>query len=444
MPPNAYRLTQPLTAERPSRWDIQARCAMRIPAESVQLPAGTWLLVLPPADSDYPHAPHYRLADGRVVAIPEPLTPELAVPLTDPQALAALAAFRPLEQALAEDWGLQFEPVDASPPFHLLQCPLCGGTRFTTVAFTTVWCDDCNVQLTVRHTAGDPGWVCDVTNWSYLAYRTSRYLLPRSDDLVLTMVCKNGGDLLDLTHSDQCHRPDCSAEQLALTKAEPGPLRGGLHACALGDVYDWSFYGCAPTHPREAGTELHTVVWPDGRTDSWPDTAYVTVSGLDWSEQARLAETITLLKEAQPPRDSGSDHWRRWRDERAAFLQELAARPAVAPRLRYRSPWPQRQHLATGEKYLLHHWLLDWEENGRQVTAAPVWLVVIDAATEKHSYRWQVVRDNICPACGQMVSAAECAAQLSEERPWRTPHYNCRDLWARHKWGSRLFNHVVA
>jgi len=118
---------------------------------------------------DYPHAPHYRLADGRVVCFAHPLTPEQAVP-TDPQAPTALAAYRPLEQALAEDWGLQFEPVDANPPFRLLQCPLCGGTHFTSVAFTTVWCDDCSVQLTVRHTAGDPGWVCDATNWSYLAY----------------------------------------------------------------------------------------------------------------------------------------------------------------------------------------------------------------------------------------------------------------------------------
>jgi hypothetical protein len=84
MPPTAYRLTQSLAAERPSRWVIQVRCAMRIPAESVQQPAGTWLLTLPPADSDYPHPPHCRLTDGRVVAIPEPLTPELAVPLTDP------------------------------------------------------------------------------------------------------------------------------------------------------------------------------------------------------------------------------------------------------------------------------------------------------------------------------------------------------------------------
>jgi hypothetical protein len=91
MTPTAYRLIKSLAAERPSRWDIQARCAIRFPVESVQLPAGTWLLELSPADSDYPHAPHYRLADGRVVAIPEPLTPELVVPLSDVQALATLA-----------------------------------------------------------------------------------------------------------------------------------------------------------------------------------------------------------------------------------------------------------------------------------------------------------------------------------------------------------------
>jgi hypothetical protein len=57
MPPTAYRLIKPLAAERPSRWDIQARCAIRFPAESVQLPAGTWLLELPPADSNHPHPP---------------------------------------------------------------------------------------------------------------------------------------------------------------------------------------------------------------------------------------------------------------------------------------------------------------------------------------------------------------------------------------------------
>jgi len=65
MTPTAYRLTQPLAAERPTRWDIQARYAMRIPAESVQLPAGTRLLELPPAGNGRRLPPRPPLPAGR-------------------------------------------------------------------------------------------------------------------------------------------------------------------------------------------------------------------------------------------------------------------------------------------------------------------------------------------------------------------------------------------
>jgi hypothetical protein len=64
MPPPAYNLAQPLTTQRPTRWDIQTRYAIRYPDETVELPAETWLLNLPPNDDDYPHPPQYRLADG--------------------------------------------------------------------------------------------------------------------------------------------------------------------------------------------------------------------------------------------------------------------------------------------------------------------------------------------------------------------------------------------
>jgi len=113
MPPTAYPLPNPSPPiGRPAGTSRPVTlCTSRQRACSCLPEPGCW--PCPPAGSDYPHAPHYRLADGRVVAIPEPLTSELAVPLTDPQALTALAAYRPLEQALAEDWGLQFEPVDA-------------------------------------------------------------------------------------------------------------------------------------------------------------------------------------------------------------------------------------------------------------------------------------------------------------------------------------------
>ncbi len=86
-----------------------------------------------------------------------------ADPLTDPQALTALTTYRPLEQAIAEDWGVQVEHVDHNAPFRLIQCPLCDGTRFVSVGFAGVWCDRCQAEFHVRHTAGDPGFVVDCT-----------------------------------------------------------------------------------------------------------------------------------------------------------------------------------------------------------------------------------------------------------------------------------------
>ncbi|MBK7180370.1 MAG: hypothetical protein IPH82_24820 [Chloroflexi bacterium] len=50
MSPTAYILRQPVQAKRPSRWDIHARYAMRLPDETLDLPAGTWLLALPEAE----------------------------------------------------------------------------------------------------------------------------------------------------------------------------------------------------------------------------------------------------------------------------------------------------------------------------------------------------------------------------------------------------------
>ncbi|MCA9976200.1 MAG: hypothetical protein KC413_10640, partial [Anaerolineales bacterium] len=109
MSPTAYILRQPVAAQRPSRWDIHARYAMRQPEESLELPPGTWLLMLPESTDGRSHPPHYRLADGRVVCLDAPLTAGQADPLTDSQALTALTAYRSLEQAVEEDWGLQVE-----------------------------------------------------------------------------------------------------------------------------------------------------------------------------------------------------------------------------------------------------------------------------------------------------------------------------------------------
>ncbi|MBK9054684.1 MAG: hypothetical protein IPL78_28390 [Chloroflexi bacterium] len=297
MPPTAYILNQPLVAHYPTRWDIHARYAMRLPGETLELPAGTWLLALPTDTGD---VPHYRLADGRVVCLDAPLTPEQAAPLTDPQALTALALYRPLEQAIVEDWGVQVEQVDLLPPFRLIQCPLCSGvagqepSTFTTVGFTTLWCDRCQAQFHVRHTAGDPGFVVDCT-WEHYQPAAANYLLPRTPDLQLTMVFKNSGDPLDLTHHTHCHRSDCTDEQVALTDGLTGPLRAGLHACALGDVYDWSFYGFAPTTPTRDRRSSQPLIWPDGRREMWPETTRVSVTGFSGEDKEQLVSGISYL-----------------------------------------------------------------------------------------------------------------------------------------------------
>ena len=433
MTPTAFVLTHPLTAQRPTRWDIQARYAMRHPDETVELPAETWLLELPPNEDDYPHPPHYRLADGRVVCLDAPLTPEQAAPLTDPQALVALAAYRPLDQALYEDWGLQVEHVDRNPPFRLIQCPLCGDASFTTVGFAEVWCDTCHATFTIRYTAGDAGFCLDA-KIGHLQYGASRYLIPRSDDLVLTMVFKNSGDPLALRREGYCYRDDCADEQLALTDGQDGPLRAGLHACAIGDVYDWSFYGRAPSHYQSDRHGSYSLLWPDGReADSWPQTAFLSVSGLDCLAKRRLNDAISLLVNAQPSHSWGEDNWRRNRDELAAFLRSLAQRPSQPPHLRYRSPWPNRRLLADGERYLLHRWLVCQEESG-WTTALPVWLVVVDAHADQYSRRWRVVRDNICPVCGQVVTPDDLTQTVDPDSPWRVSHSACRDAWTKHNW----------
>lgn len=129
----------------------------------------------------------------------------------------------------------------------------------------------------------------------------------------------------------------------------------------------------------------------------------------------------------------------RYRDKLAAFLNEWAVRPSQPPSVAHRGVWPKRSDLQEGERYLLHRWLVQQEKEAGWVTAAPVWLVVTDAARERYEQRWEVARDNICPHCGQAVSAAELASQANAARPWAVPHGSCRELWGRHNWQPLLF-----
>jgi hypothetical protein len=425
MVPTPFVLHQPLTARSPGRWNVQLRYAIRLPDEAVELPAGTWLLAL---DDD---PPYYRLADGRVVVLEAPLTAEQAAPLTDPQAIAALTAYRPLEQAVREDWGLHVEHIDHNPPFRLIQCPLCSGTDFVTVAFVEAWCHNCNAQFNVRHTAGDPGFVVDV-KCRYAWPGAARYLLPRTDELLLTMVFKDSGDPLDLVHSPHCHRSECTPDQIALTDGQDGPLRAGLHACALGDIYDWSFYGGVPTVYHSDRHGHHDLLWPDGRQELWPCTAFLPVTGFSWEDKQQLESVAAMLRNDVP----GG----RYRDGLLTFLQHLLDRPRRAPHVGHRSTWPHRKHLKEGEKYLLYRWLLKEEKEDGWVTAAPVWLVVTDISEDKYSYKWQVERDNICPYCGQPVTAEDMTRQVDVKRPWGTPHGHCREMWQRYNWQPVLFS----
>jgi hypothetical protein len=387
MSPSAYILNQSLTAQRPSRWDIQARCAVHWPGESLTLPAGTWLLALPDlADSPQSHSPHYRLVDGRIVSLEKPLSPNQAQPLTDYEALTALTAYRTLEQALHEDWGLSLDTIDRNPPFRLIKCPLCGGAEFTSLAFAEVWCDNCNVQFQVRHTAGDPGFVVDIINWDHVCYRQSRYLLPRSRGLVLTMVYKSGGDPFSQIYDPkQWHHDSCRPDRLSLTDETDATLRPGLHTCELGDVYDWAFYGDVPIRFDARRHGSYELVGLDGTTEYWPQTAVVAINNFSRAERLDVEYAARMLAANAPESN--------YRDGLIETLQTIAQRPSTPPFLAYRSQWPPLRELAEKEQYLLYRWQLEPAENSERMVASPVWVVVTDIAPDKYSHKWQVVRE---------------------------------------------------
>lgn len=395
MSPSAYILTQPVTAQRPSRWDIQARCAMHWPGQFLTLAAGTWLLALPDlADTGIEpgrsgpetHSPHYRLADGRVVRLEKPLSPNQAQPLTNDEALTALNAYRTLAQAMYEEWGLSLDTVDRNPPFRLIKCPFCGGSDFTSLALAEVWCDACNVQFNVRYTAGDPGFVVDTSNWKNICYRRSRYIVPRCQDLVLTMVYKSGGDPFSQSYDrDDWHNADCRPDQLSLTDATDLTLRPGLHTCQLGDVYDWSFYGHAPVRFDSHRHGSYELVGLAGKTEYWPQTAVVAINNLSRGERQDVANAARMLAANAPVGG--------YRDGLIETLQTIAQRPSTPPFLAYRSQWPPLQALAENEQYLLYRWQLERAADSERMVASPVWVVVTDIAPDQYSHKWQVVRE---------------------------------------------------
>ncbi len=415
-----YQLISELVCRRPARWQIQPRYALQLPGRELTLPAGAWLLELSPesAGADNENV-LYRLADGTTVTLPRPLTDSEVVLVENPEAVRAMAAYRSLKQAAFEDWGVEVEHIDHHPPFKLIKCPLCWGIDFTSVDFAQVWCDSCNATFTVRHTAGDPGWVTE-TWLSTTLSNASRYLLPRTADLWLTLVLKDSGDLLDLTHNKHCWRDDCAPEQVALTGPDSA-LQPGLHACAVGTLYGWSLNGRVPAGYDYNRHGYQTLQWPDGRKEAWPETAFVRTNGLTHDERRDLEQVVWELE-----KQAGDDAVG-YRQGLPATVKALLARPVAAPHLAYRAPFPDAGLLHEGEKYLLHRWLLKKDEQYRLAYAYPVWLVV--TAWDGAAGGWRVVHDDVCPGCGGRVLPEHPAGNGD-----KLSHRWCRELWEELGW----------
>ncbi len=422
VPVTLFELTTALTVERPPRWQNHKRYALHLAGRELTLPAGTWLLELATGGDNV----LYRLADGTVVSLAQPLLERMVKLVDHPEALRAMTSYRSLEQAALEDWGLQVEHIDSSAPFRLIKCPLCWGTEFASVDFAQVWCNTCNAAFTVRHTAGDPGFVVDCT-WEHYSSRHAHYLLPRMADLCLTLVLKNGGDPLNLMHNEHCWRDDCTPEQVALTGPDSA-LRPGLHACRVGTLYGWSLNGRVPTHDNDNRHDSTTILWPDGREESWPETAFVRASYLSHDERRGLEQVMWELEKLVG--DNSADY----RQGLLEMVNGLLARPVAPPHIAYQTPFPDAGLLRKGEKYLLHRWLLRNDERYRLVYAYPVWLVVKAAGDDVDG--WRVVRDNLCPRCGYSVLAEHLAGNddvLGTSGGHRS-HRWCRELWEEIGW----------
>jgi len=138
--PVVWKLKVPMTFIRPHYWSVQLRYAVLTGGEKVPLQPGTWLLELEPnqvtptsgqkAEIEEYKEYLYRLASGETVALDHPLTLAEAKREHNPQAITAMTAFRTIDQAVFEDWGVQVDHIDSTPPFSILKCPMCDNVGF--------------------------------------------------------------------------------------------------------------------------------------------------------------------------------------------------------------------------------------------------------------------------------------------------------------------------
>jgi hypothetical protein len=412
-------LTRPKAFRRPRAWRFHVRWGMLTGGQELATAqAGAWVLELGPHDvwlggENYETEYLYRLATGQVVALERPLDGEVEE-ITEPQAVAAMRAYRSLDEYLAEELGVTLERLcPGLPPFALIKCPLCGGAEFGSVEMASAWCERCNAQFYLRMTAGDPGWVVDVT-WRYVRFLEVRYVMPEVESLTLHMVLKDSGDPRDLRHEPEggCSwwsaQGRCKPDALYLTGPDHD-LRPGLHMCRIGTLYGWKLTGAIPT-PREVKDAQGWTI--DG--DWWPWSATLQRKVLDQHESGKVRQAITALQRLDDPRleeainalarlvqvDKGND-------DPVIWVESL----------------PPLTQLGEGERYLLHHWLIHHGTSGFG-SAWPVWYVVRPEIEDNRLVGWQVVRRDVCPRCGHRV----IPGQPNDH------HSYCQTLWSETSW----------
>ena len=427
-------LQEDRTFRRPRSWNVHVRYAILAGGQEMTIEAGTWLLELGAtsvwAGGDRPEVEYlYRFATGTVVALDRSLTEDEAVQVTDPQVVAAMNAFRTLEGALLQDHGIALEAQCRHlPPFALIKCPLCGGAEFTSLDLASAWCDRCNVQFTVRPTAGDPGFVVDA-RWSHYSYLSAKYILPRTRSLYLCLVLKDSLDPRDMTHDPDggcwsaAREGKCRPDAPWLTGDNVG-LRPGLHSCNVGTLYDWDVHGRVPMPG-----DLREDRWSGWKIDGqwWPNCATVRALELETDERRCLEQAAAQL---------GRDHYPVSGD----LLGQLA-RISKEPPVVFQLSLPPMSALQEGdaEAYLLHHWVTAETKPYLGEQAWPVWYVVRPVADEHGRVgEWEVVRRDICPRCNKPTRPEDLVA---EGEGWDVPHGYCRDVWQKTGWQPQ-FNEV--
>ena len=450
-----YNLTQPVQFSIPQRpythlrwraWineSVELAALYPVTGDQVTLPAGTWLL----EESDEDGVRVFRLASTHRVVLDRDLLPEEAEVMANDQAIQAMQAYQPLD-AQVQAWGLSLEHIDTLAPFSLIRCPICGSYgQFASLDFAGVWCNCCNANFYVRHTAGDPGFVVQV-EWNNVNYLRARYLLPRTDNLSMHMVFKKPG-LASRDPRDMRPHHSCTTETMPLTAEDNSTLRPGLHTCHIGDVYPWRFDGSAP-HLGERHVVQASQWQVAGK--SWPRSAYLPTIGLPVEDYQGLKQMVALLgtlngKDGSPICLSNSQLMTAHR------LAELLERPLLEQPSVYvplNALLPPLGELGDDERYMLHHWLVITTD--RLPSAWPAWLVVKpeweSRGGEGHWLKgWCVVRDDICTVCGKRVTQEEIHQLLNAtggQNLWRlSSHSGCLKTWKDGLWDFYTRAHHV-